>query len=295
MNLLNGLMNMNNINQIIYVKYWQECNNKCSFCNQRLGTKMNNFGKFIEPSIHSLVVHTDLLMQEYYKNPTQDVNIFLMGGELFHRTDIEELHEGFAYLAARLSEIKHETFKVRFFSSLLYEDTSMILFFINTLKELNISHEIVQLKTSFDLDGRFKNDTHVDLFVRNLKIVKETGIPVQVKSVLTMDTLRSFTKDLYTFKIFNMIKDIPNTWCLERFKDEHVDSEDLIKRFRIERNLNAFENMEPHLYKNLENIESAFNMTQSQLLISYQQHTVNNVTFIIGGKMKKIKKKHEED
>ena len=295
MNLLNGVMNMNNINHIIYVKYWQECNNRCSFCNQRLGTKVNDFGTFIEPSKKSLIVHTDLLLKEYYKNPAQDVNVFLMGGELFHRQDIKELYTGFSYLANRISEIKHESFKIRFFSSLLYNDVSLLLFFINRLKELNISSEIAQLKTSFDLDGRFKNDTSVDLFVRNLKIIKKTNIPIQIKSTLTLDTLKNFNKNSYVFKTFNEIKHIPNTWCLERFKDEHVDSADLIKRFRIEKVLTILENLSPALHDNLISIEKEFSSTNSQLLISYQHHTVNNIKFIIAGKTKPIVRKYEEN
>ena len=286
---------MVNINHIIYVKYWQDCNNKCSFCNQRLGTKVNNFGKFIKPSKESLIIHTDLLLQEYYSDPTQDVNIFLMGGELFHNANELELYEGFEYLANRLAEIKHTSFKVRIFSNLLYTDTRLILFFINKLKVLNINEEIVQLKTSYDLYGRFKSNAQVDLFVRNLKTIIDVRIPIQVKSVLTLDTLKNYNKDLYTIKTFLQIKDLPHTWCLERFKDEHNDTTDITNKFRIEKDLENFKLYYPEWYKNLENIEMLFADTKKQLLISYQYHTVNDVKFIIAGHTIKLAGKYEKN
>ena len=136
---------------IVYVKFWKSCSNSCRFCNQQLNKNFNIFEElFIEPSKNSIIKNI-IKLKEYLiylienKN-YNDIEIKFMGGELFHRSDIPELFEGFEYLADEIINII-STYYLKcniacsIYSNFQYEDLSLYKHFIKRL--YNHNEEII--------------------------------------------------------------------------------------------------------------------------------------------------------
>ena len=225
----------------IFVKYWQECNyRKCSFCNQRLGTKINEFGPYISPSKESLIKHTDLLMDFLNNNFTpwdlkrenvhtsKDVAspfINLLGGELFHRTDLPELYEGFEYLAKKVKEMNAFTQYPIIFSNLLFEDLSLVKHFIKNIDG------VVDFNVSFDLDGRFKTKEQIDLVVNNVNELKKL-IPIAFKSVITKATVKNLDVSSYIWKTWTKLVN-EHEFRIEKFVTYDIDDALISKHFDL--------------------------------------------------------------
>ena len=219
---------MNNIKTLCYVKYWQDCNNKCSFCNQRLGTKVNNFGKFIKPSKESLITHTNLLLSILPIFEAKTL-ISLMGGELFHKTNMPELYEGFEYLATKLNTNIYTHIQYKIFTDLLFTDLTLLDFFIKTLH----FNKHIGIKTSFDFDGRFKSDFQLDMFIKNLKWLCSRCDNLQIKTTITKQAIENFNPNSMLVKAFNSIVHLPNTWVIDLYKTNDTDSIDMNNKFEV--------------------------------------------------------------
>ena len=109
-----------------------------------------DFGKFIKPSKESIFLHNQILfnnVKNYLEKKEYDdngkIHITFIGGELFHK-NIDELYEGFLNTIKILRKIKKITklfnkeLQVRIFSNLLMQDTSLLKFLINIVKENEI-------------------------------------------------------------------------------------------------------------------------------------------------------------
>ena len=60
-----------------YVKYWQDCNNRCDFCMQINEESQRDFGKFIKPSKESIFLHNHILfdnVKNYLEKKKYDDN-----------------------------------------------------------------------------------------------------------------------------------------------------------------------------------------------------------------------------
>ena len=207
----------------IYLKLWEECNNNCKFCNQKLTPHVNIFtDEYKVPSLKAIKTNIDKLenflfdkflnSKEYFK-----ICIDIMGGELFHRADIPELFEGFEYLADKIKNIiiKFETsvcdIEITVFSNLLYEDLTLIKFFYNKFDSKYLNRNIknyytLSFNTSFDFFDRFDNESKVDLFCKNIIKLYNDKKYFKVKGIITKNVLKNYNKELYTVKKFNEIK-----------------------------------------------------------------------------------------
>jgi hypothetical protein len=114
--------------------------------------------------------------------------ILLMGGELFYQSN-SSLYPGFDFLIDTLVKIQNTQINtnILLFSNLLYEDLSLLKYVLSKIKPL---YPYVTFKTSFDLFGRFADNSGVDLFMKNFKIVCDLleYAPI-IKSVITRETL----------------------------------------------------------------------------------------------------------
>ena len=183
------------------------------------------------PSKESLLTHNKLLLEFIRKNMETSV-IFLEGGELFHRPDIKEVYEGFDATIETIRKINLVNRKVSttVFSNLLYENLDLIKYFIVKSKFLRN----ITIKTSFDLDGRFKSNKQIDLFLKNLDEVENyTCIQFRIKSVITKQTLKNFDENSYVWKVFRELVS-KNSIEIENFKPHDLDDIEYEKKFFID-------------------------------------------------------------
>ena len=180
------------------------------------------------PSKESLLVHNKILSDNFRPRDT----VSFMGGELFHRADIKELYEGFEDTIETIKKLSNMPKKIYIFSNLLYEDLSLIKWFI---KKMTAESIYPLYYTSFDLDGRFKSNKQIDLFLKNLDEVENyTCIQFRIKSVITKQTLKNFDENSYVWKVFRDLHTKNNRKIsLNKFKADNINDELITEYFDI--------------------------------------------------------------
>ena len=161
-----------NIKTIYEFLLWDNCQNKCKFCFQRKNPRLLT----LEQQAKKLNMVYDFINSSNFKAGN---HILLVGGELFDDQKRKDFLRGF--FINLVNFIQQNPNHI----DLVYVNTNLI-FPINTLIQ-NVFPMISQFNragdeifrklrfaTSYDIEGRFKDASSIDMFLQNIKMIHQT-------------------------------------------------------------------------------------------------------------------------
>lgn len=174
---------------------WNNCNNNCTFCHQRLHERKNT-DKILtkEEQIKSLQLCKTFLQTTFEKGN----HILLCGGEIFDVTDTwVKLHVN-SLLSQVIDHMLADEIELLYLNTnLLYEDLELLEGFLENIKQNNL-FERLRFTTSYDIEGRFNKNSEL-LFYKNLKYLMDTfaDIRVVVNTILTKEACLRIREDRF--------------------------------------------------------------------------------------------------
>lgn len=151
---------------------WDNCNNNCKFCWQREAPRIfsHNKREFI---LNEVLAFIDSDVFEFGSH------ILICGGEIFDKPiDFEILDKFFCRILGYMIEGKVDLLYIN--TNLIYKDLTGVNTLLNRIKLLGLFDRL-KFTTSYDIAGRFKNESDRELMLSNLKIL--TGVYKQLKTV----------------------------------------------------------------------------------------------------------------
>jgi hypothetical protein len=147
---------------------WPNCRNNCAFCHQR---KFRNLAEFEKVLSVRLV--------DEFRRYNKIEQVLFVGGELFDTPFSSELYVAFFDLVEELWRTV-ELFYVN--TNLIYEDLTLVKTFLKICPDFSK----LRFTTSYDLEGRFKNDSK-DLMLRNCWKLKDLypDLHIMANTILT--------------------------------------------------------------------------------------------------------------
>ena len=180
--------------QAIQFELWPDCNNGCEYCylkgTQRVTSlefKRNSILKTIE------VLNNPETFKEYNA-------VGLIGGELFDGQVSQELNKEWFALFDLLNELL-ETNKIKevwLATALLYNNPINLYQCLSCFFEKNYnSNQCIRICTSYDTVGRFRNIQKEELWLNNIKALKEdfSFVEVHIQTILTQDTIEKLIEN----------------------------------------------------------------------------------------------------
>lgn len=157
------------------IRYWDQCNNNCTFCFE----KNKSFdGMFSKPSTYAIEKNNECIKSLIDYDKYNYYTFKILGGELFFTTDkvisnaladtIEYFYSVFEQ-SGMLDKIESgqkipETLVIA--SNLLYKDNSTLYQSLDVLKSKTRKTN-ASMMVSYDLYGRFANEKSVELYYNN--------------------------------------------------------------------------------------------------------------------------------
>lgn len=176
---------------------WDNCNNHCQFCFQRKnGTICDKHHK-----IRSLKCVIDFLNSDVYVNGS---HILLVGGEIFDESNNIIINEYTVFMETIVKKLENNNIDLLYINTnLLYKDMS-ILNKLLSLIDYNDLWDRLKFATSYDLEGRFSTKEKEELFLSNLKHIKEIypKCNVVVNTILTKKTCEKILNNEFNPKDF---------------------------------------------------------------------------------------------
>lgn len=191
---------MNKIKTIYEFLVWDNCNNNCKFCFQRINPKTYMLQQQ-EQILNNVITYIN---SDQFENNN---HILICGGELFDdhkRIDIiKNFFQSILYLA------KNGIIDLIYINTnLLYELNNIVECLIPIFKSYNDNNilERIRFTTSYDIYGRFSSVEKQKLFLQNLQYIKQTipELNIVVNMILTKQFCKSIIND--QFNIFDFCK-----------------------------------------------------------------------------------------
>ena len=186
---------MTEIKPIFEFLMWDNCNNHCDFCFQREECK----NLFKEQKIKSIHKVDDFLDSDKF---VKGSHILLVGGEIFDDVSIRDIWQTFLErLTYRMSQNDIDLLYVN--TNLLYDNLTIVndlFYFI----DCNNLWDRLKFTTSYDLKGRFHTKDREQLFLDNLKRIKDLypKCNIVVNTILTNETCEQIINDKFNPKQF---------------------------------------------------------------------------------------------
>lgn len=197
---------------------WDNCNNNCKFCFQRLSPR--NFDLDTQHLICNSVI--SYLKSDNYISGN---HVLIVGGEIFDNIDRKNfLLEFFDNLTLMMSNRYIDLLYLN--TNIIYNDVcmSMLSEILDLFKKRNVLNRL-KFTTSYDLDGRFRNKAHEDLFLKNLDTLSSINeLNIVSNLILTNTVCKNILDD--KFNIFE-------------FQDKHRIKINMIPYIVLDQNLGA--------------------------------------------------------
>lgn len=179
--------------QVFEFLLWNNCNNNCKFCYQKMHYKPCNHGDKIK-SINKVIEF--LSSDKFIKGS----HILLVGGELFDDISINNEFLKLINLVNKMM-INKDIDLLYINTNLIYQDVSLLL---DTLNALDHSiYNRIRFTTSYDLCGRFKDDNDRKLMEENLRYVTNNySVNVITNMILTDFFCDKVLSDQFSIKKF---------------------------------------------------------------------------------------------
>lgn len=209
---------------------WDNCHNNCKFCFQREKPRLFNL------NMREHILNETLKFIESDKF-IKGSHILICGGEVFDNvSDIKILDTFFQDIIKKMNENIIDLLYIN--TNLIYKDITALNNFLNLVEKNNL-FERLKFTTSYDFEGRFKNEEDRELMLSNLKWIKKQY----------PDT-RIVTNTILTKPVCNMI--IDGKYDIRDFMEEYQCYVNLIPYIVLDRNLMPTRN---ELFKALNIIE----------------------------------------
>lgn len=229
---------------------YRKCTNDCSFCllhlqnKEMLSLTLSEFKEISNNVIQFLLDNISLL--------NNDVRIILsiVGGELYNLS--KEYYDIYKYLILECSKIckdNNKLFTIALFSNLLYEDEH-IKKLIDLIEFCKKETNEIEVLTSFDLSGRFKNSDDLNTWYNHYLILSKI-VKINVNVLLTASNCEKYLVDCNETLLFNkVLKD--NTHITF---NQFMATEDTIKEIPTkDQIIRLFKEIIDRYYPNLPNV-----------------------------------------
>ena len=153
----------------IQIPLFHNCNLNCDFCVEHCGVFSKLDYDYIETIGERLVKEHKEAFNTRFPNVTT-LNIGFCGGELFAVRDLEALKSSLRVMQINTVREIHDklpkinTIRWNWTTNLVYNDIDKIVRFFNEFQG--------DIHTSYDIVGRFKDLKQVEIWKRNLKIIR---------------------------------------------------------------------------------------------------------------------------
>ncbi len=174
---------------------WDNCNNHCDFCFQR--ENCQNLLK--EQKIKSLHKVDEFLESDKF---IKGSHILLVGGEIFDDLSFRDIwQEFFKRLTYRMFHNDIDLLYIN--TNLLYQDITLVEDLFKWIEYYSL-WERLKFTTSYDLKGRFHTKDREQLFLDNLKKIKDLypKCNIVVNTILTNETCEQIINDKFNPKAF---------------------------------------------------------------------------------------------
>lgn len=180
---------------------WNNCNNNCKFCFMKYHHHNN---KFLDDDNKAISIQKadEILNSSTYKDGS---HVLLVGGELF---DVKFSKHTESVFFNFLDKVVHymtigkiDLLYVN--TNLIYKDLDYLYFFLKKIDENNL-FERLKFTTSYDIDGRFKNEEDRLLVEHNLKklVVDFPKIKIVANMILTKGFCEAVLSEKFNVKSF---------------------------------------------------------------------------------------------
>ena len=136
----------------------------------------------------------------------------------------------------KITKLYNKELHVRIFSNLLMEDISLLKFLITSVKENEIN--FINWRTSFDLDGRFKSNESLKIYMKNIweisDLLNSFNNVIKIKSCITKKTIKDFNTKSYIFSCFYELINKFN-FIFSRYEIIDKVTEDLKEKYFIDK------------------------------------------------------------
>lgn len=181
-------MNKHNFNDgMIQYMLWNTCNNHCKFCSLQ-------YSKVNDDRVNNVKRVIDYLDLDEAK-PVERIS--LVGGELFFPAFSTELRDIFYKLINKIFSLDKRLFLM---TNLIYDKNVEFENCINYIDSIGHLNDTV-ICTSFDLEGRFHNDSALKLFKTNCDYVK-SKLGLHIEMVLSYSLMKGVLDNKFSFKNF---------------------------------------------------------------------------------------------
>lgn len=250
---------------------WNNCNNNCSFCHQRMHERKID-DKILNPEeqIDSLNKCKEFLDTQFEKGN----HILLVGGEIFDITN-SEVKKAFIELILKkiLKMMSNNEIELLYINTnLLYEDIILLDWFLSLFQANNLLNRL-KFTTSYDIIGRFNIVGKELLFYKNLKYITDTykDIHVVVNTVLTNIACKRIQDDM--FGADEMIKYLSNQgktkWTIKDWIDYFKVEINTIPYIRLGFELAPEMPTKSTVFKTLQHIDN--------IIPGYLEQYINNI------------------
>lgn len=254
--------------RFIQFEVWKDCNYNCPFCT-------SHGIPFKRDKTKSLLDIIDFLE---IKGRYWDT-ISLIGGEIFDfQLKNADTKSAFYKVISCITDRIHSghTNRVMVCTSLMYENNSYLIEFLNYLKGEDILSKFL-LSTSWDQEYRFNKDTWRN-WQKNMTYLKEfyPEISIHIQSILTQAFIENYNLGLFSVREFETRWDCSFAFntpfkCWGKYKDKYEMENDLPKFFPKRKDfLNMLYNITETGDMNIDNILNVENHS------SVLYHTTND-------------------
>lgn len=241
--LLPMFRNKSKITHGISIMITSDCNLKCDFCLERYFDDhqneidqlcADNFYKSYnnitrENSVEIINKACENTLEVIRKlNGAQYYNLSILGGELFQDKYSDAIFQAYDTLLTRCIEqirAQHGKYQWALMTNLITKHPERII-------DLAIKHHCT-INASFDFEGRFKTQKTLDLWLKNIEIVKQSGASYLVNTCMSKANINRILADdpLWVYLYNN------HTIHLEQFQDvgnnEYSITSDLLTELYI--------------------------------------------------------------
>ena len=172
---------------------WDNCNNNCKFCFQRENPRLFN------KSGRGMVLNETIkfIESEQFQNGS---HILICGGEVFDKpSDFEILHNFFEKIIDKMNNNIIDLLYIN--TNLIYKNTDSLYDMLEMIKTNNLFDRL-KFTTSYDFEGRFKNEEDRELMLGNLKAVKQNypDIRIVTNTILTQPVCQKIIDGKYDIR-----------------------------------------------------------------------------------------------
>ena len=162
---------------LLDIKPFYECNLSCRFCHEKYKRTIHKT-KISKDYLIDFFTHCIKRTKQLHDQYQYDqINVSLMGGELFQDRFKDDIIECYDKFISDLQSL-NTRISINLVTNLVYKN-------VDRLITLAINHkDIIHLQSSFDFDGRYTKDYQPKLFLENCLKIKQSNLDLLISIVL---------------------------------------------------------------------------------------------------------------